>query len=447
MTAVLRFAPSPTGRLHVGNIMIAMRNWLFARKNGGKFILRMDDTDAERSTQEFADGIIEDLNWLGLTHDELFHQMDRFDRYNMAVENLKKSGRLYACYETQEELAIKRKQQLARGKPPIYDRAALKLSEDDKKKLEDSGLKPHWRFKLEPHKIQWIDLVHGKVEFDGDKLSDPVLLREDGMPLYTLSSVVDDIETGITHIFRGDDHVANTAVQIQLIDALGGDSSKFTFCHMPLITDETGGGLSKRTGSLSIQNLREEGLEPMAIICLLYSLGTSEPQKITLDIQELIERFETAHITRSSPKFTYHELELVNEKLLHHMPFSMAKDRLQKLGLDMDEATWDHLKANLKKFNDIKHLWDVCHGTITPLIEEPDFMKEALALLPSAPWDENTWSLWAQALKEKTGRGGKQLFMPLRQALTGESHGPEMKFLLPLIGPEKARARLEGQIT
>ena len=445
MTPVLRFAPSPTGRLHVGNISIAMRNWLFARKNKGKFILRMDDTDTVRNAPEFVEGILEDMAWLGLTHDQYLHQSDRFGKYDAAVETLKKAGRLYPCYETPEELSFKRKQQLARGKPPIYDRAALKLTDEDRAKLEASGLKPHWRFKLGSEKIQWIDLVHGKVEFEGDKLTDPVLIREDGMPLYTLSSVVDDVDLGVTHIFRGDDHIANTAVQIQLIDALGGDGSKFTFCHMPLLTDATGAGLSKRTGSLSIQNMREDGIEPMAILCLLYSLGTSESQHITFDLNELVERFETAHINRSSPKFSFEELLHVNEKLLHHMPYSMAQPRLKEMGLELDEPTWDHLKANIKKFADIRHQHDVCFGEITPIIEEPDFIKQALELLPNEPWDENTWATWTGAIKEKTGRAGKQLFMPLRQCLTGEAHGPEMKYLLPLIGYKKTVARLEGK--
>jgi glutamyl-tRNA synthetase len=445
MTPVLRFAPSPTGRLHVGNIRIALMNWLYTRKNHGKFILRMDDTDAERSTQEFAYAIIEDLTWLGLTYDELHHQSDRFDRYDIAIERLKKSGRLYACYETPEELAFKRKQQLARGRPPIYDRAALKLTDKEQAKLEENGNKPHWRLKLETQRIEWIDLVHGKVEFEADKLSDPVLLREDGMPLYTLSSVVDDIELGVTHIFRGDDHIANTAVQIQLINALGGDASKFTFCHMPLLTDAAGGGLSKRTGSLSIQNLRDDGIEPMAMLCLLSSLGTSYPLLLTFDINDLVQRFETACINRSSFKFSFDELTQVNQKLLHHMPFSKAENRLRQLGLNIDEATWDHLKGNLTKFNDIKHLVQVCRGDITPIIEDPEFIAIAHDLLPSEPWDETTWSTWTQAVKEKTDRAGKQLYMPLRECLTGESHGPEMKYFLPLIGHRKALARLTGK--
>jgi glutamyl-tRNA synthetase len=388
MTPVLRFAPSPTGRLHVGNIRIALMNWLYTRKNHGKFILRMDDTDAERSTQEFAYAIIEDLTWLGLTYDELHHQSDRFDRYDIAIERLKKSGRLYACYETPEELAFKRKQQLARGRPPIYDRAALKLTDKEQAKLEENGNKPHWRLKLETQRIEWIDLVHGKVEFEADKV---------------------------------------------------------TFCHMPLLTDAAGGGLSKRTGSLSIQNLRDDGIEPMAMLCLLSSLGTSYPLLLTFDINDLVQRFETACINRSSFKFSFDELTQVNQKLLHHMPFSKAENRLRQLGLNIDEATWDHLKGNLTKFNDIKHLVQVCRGDITPIIEDPEFIAIAHDLLPSEPWDETTWSTWTQAVKEKTDRAGKQLYMPLRECLTGESHGPEMKYFLPLIGHRKALARLTGK--
>lgn len=444
MTPVLRFAPSPTGRLHVGNIRIALMNWLYTRKNNGKFILRMDDTDAERSTQEFAYGILEDLTWLGLTHDEIYHQSDRFENYEAAMVKLKASGRLYACYETPDELAIKRKQLLARGRPPIYDRTGLRLTDAEKQKLEKNGYKPHWRFKLGPEDVAWVDLVHGRVDFEADKLSDPVLIREDGMPLYTFSSVVDDIELGVTHIFRGDDHIANTAVQIQLIDALGGKSSAFTFCHMPLLSDASGAGLSKRTGSLSIETLRNEGIEPMAILCLLASLGTSQTLKLTFDRQDLIDAFETARINKSTIKFSEDELRAVNEKLLHQMSYEEALPRLKKMDLHMDAAVWDHLKANLKVFEDIKHLWLICHGNIQPLIQDREFIEQALALLPKGPWNNQTWATWTDQLKEKTNRSGKKLFMPLREALTGESHGPEMKYLLPLMGYEKAKKRLEG---
>lgn len=446
MTPVLRFAPSPTGRLHVGNIRIALMNWLYTRKNNGKFILRMDDTDVERSTQEFAYGILQDLEWLGLTHDELYHQSDRMDNYHAVAQQLIKSGRLYACYEPPEELEIKRKQLLARGKPPIYDRAGLRLTEAEKKKFEEHGHKPHWRFKLESQKIEWVDLVHGHVEFGADKLSDPVLIREDGMPLYTLSSVVDDIELGVTHIFRGDDHIANTAVQIQLIEAITGKASAMTFCHLPLVSDAKGGGLSKRIGSLSIENLREEGIEPMAILCLLATLGTSQSLKLTYDIQTLIDSFATAHINKSTFKFSYEDLIAVNQKLLHHMPFDEAQKRLKKMNLDINEATWDHLKGNLSMFKDIEKLWTICHGNVRPIIRDPEFIREALLLLPTGTWDENTWGAWTEQVKAKTEVMGKKLFMPLREAITGESHGPEMKHLLPLIGEAKVRTRLEGHI-
>lgn len=445
MTPVLRFAPSPTGRLHVGNISIALTNWLYTRQNKGKFILRMDDTDTERSTAEYAYGIIEDLAWLGLTHDELHHQSDRWASYESAVEALKKEGRLYPCYESPEELAFKRKQQLARGHPPIYDRAALKLTDTERANLEKNGHRPHWRLKLLSNKIEWDDIVHGKVEFEGDKLSDPVLLREDGTPIYTLSSVVDDIELKITHIFRGNDHIANTAVQIQLIEALGWNPKKFTFGHLPLLTDAKGRGLSKRLGSLSIQHLRNDGIEPLAIICLLRALGTSDPLHLTFNIQELIDSFDCTKITRSSPKFSLDELYHVNEKLLHHMPYEIAQIRLKDMGFYIEKQAWEVFKSNLKTFSDVKELWTICYGEINPVIEEPDYIAQALEALPAEPWDEKTWRIWTESLKEETERKGKQLYMPLRKALTGHSHGPEMQLLLPLIGYQKTKARLKGK--
>lgn len=446
MTPVLRFAPSPTGLLHIGNIRTALANWLFARKHGGRFILRMDDTDTERSKAEYAYAILEDMKWLGMDHDSLHHQSDRSASYEAAAEALKKKDRLYPCYETPEELNFKRKQQLARGQPPIYDRAALQLSEADRAKYEASGRNPHWRLKLEPKDVEWQDQIHGTVHFDGDKLSDPVLIREDGKPIYTLSTIVDDIELGITHIFRGDDHIANTAVQIQLIEALGVDSSKFTFGHMPLLTDHNGKSLSKRLGSLSIQQLRQDGVEAMAINCHLASLGTSESVHITHDMQTLIRHFDPTHISRSSPKFVAEELMHTNEKLLHLLPFAIVKDRLKDMHIDMDESTWDVLKGNLHLFADIKHLWQICTGSISPVIEEPDFTNQAASSLPAAPWDENTWRNWTNQLKQETGRKGKELYMPLRKALTGMGHGPEMMYLLPIIGYERAKARLQGKV-
>ena len=439
MSVVLRFAPSPTGRLHVGNIKIALLNWLFARKHNGRFILRMDDTDLERSTKEFEQGIIEDMTWLGLNFDALEHQSARLHHYEAAIETLKKAGRLYACYETAAELDIKRKRQLARGMPPIYDRAALNLTPEEIAKLDR---KPHWRFLLQPKKITWQDMIHGQIEIDGDKQSDPVLLREDGSPVYTLSSVVDDVEMGITHIIRGEDHIANTAAQIQLIEALGADPAKLMFGHMPHVMNETGGGLSKRYGDYSILNDRERGIEPMAIISMLARLGTSDPIVPFATMEEVIAQFNIKQIGRNAPKFSAQELTRLNSKLLHDMPYAMVKDRLAAEGVDA--RLWDIVKKNISLFSEALEYKEICYGEWQPVIEDPEYMATALELLPAEPWDGNTWQLWTTSLKEATSRKGKELFMPLRKALTGMEHGPEMAALLPIIGREKSVKRLQG---
>ena len=330
----LRFAPSPTGRLHVGNARVALVNWLFARQGGGSFLLRMDDTDAERSTEAFAQGIEEDLTWLGLAWAEFARQSDRTDRYDLAAERLKEAGRLYPCYETPDELSLKRKAQLSAGRPPIYDRAALKLSEADRKALEAEGRRPHWRFKLEHAAIDWQDLVRGPQHFEGDKLSDPVLIREDGRPLYTLSSVVDDAELEVSHVIRGEDHVANTAVQVQLFQALGARVPGFG--HLPLLMDAQGKGLSKRLGSLSLEALRGEGLEPITINAYLAALGTPDAPEAALTLEDLAASFDIARYGRAAPKFDPSDLDLLNARILHNMPFEAVAERLPGL----DAGTW-----------------------------------------------------------------------------------------------------------
>jgi len=447
MIPVVRFAPSPTGRLHVGNISIALANWLFARSGGGRFILRLDDTDQERSTAEFAQAIKDDLTWLGLSFDEVYRQSDRHQLYNSAIEALKKSGRLYPCFETLEELSFKRKRQLAQGQPPIYDRGALRLTVDEQRRYETEGRRPHWRLKLEAGKVGWVDLVHGEIEFEGEKLSDPVLLREDGFPIYTLSSVVDDIDLKITHVIRGDDHISNTAVQIQLMQALGADPKDFAFGHMPLLKDASGEGLSKRLGSLSIGQLRDEGLEPMAINSLLATLGTSHSVRPFLTMQELTANFDIREVNSgSSPKFAIEELHKLNSKLFHEMPFTMAAPHLMQRNLShIDASFWDIMRGNISGFEDLRAWWRVCHEEIMPVVEDPAFLAQALLCLPSKPWDTDTWQLWTTALKTATGRKGKELFMPLRLALTGLPHGPEMQTLLPLMGYEKVSERLKGR--
>jgi glutamyl-tRNA synthetase len=443
MTKV-RFAPSPTGKLHVGNVRTAIFNYLFARKAGGTFLLRIDDTDTERSTQAYEDGIREDLTWLGIVWDETFKQSERFDAYAAAAEVLKQKGLLYACYETGEELERKRRLQMANGRPPVYDRAALQLTDEEKAKLEAEGRRPHWRFKLSGNPVEWDDMVRGHVAIETSSLSDPILIREDGSYLYTLPSVVDDIEAKITHIIRGEDHTTNSGAQIEIFEALG--SSAPVFGHQALLVGADGGKLSKRMGSLGIQELRnEEGLEPMAIMSLLARIGTSDPVDAFADIDSLLEGFDLGKLSRSPARFDPEELKRVNAKLLHTMPYIEAKKRLEAMGADGGEDFWNAVRPNLERLADAKAWAALVEGPVTPVIEEPDYAEAAAQHLPEGELTEASWGEWTNALKAATGRKGKQLFMPLRLMLTGEPRGPEMAVLLPLIGRETVLKRLKGE--
>lgn len=446
LTPHVRIAPSPTGLLHIGNIRAALFNWLFARRHGGRFMLRLDDTDKERSTDAFEQAIIRDLTWLGLNWDTFARQSDRLARYDEVLEGLKKEGRVYPCFETQAELDLKRKIQLGRGLPPVYDRAALKLSDTERAALIAEGRKPHWRFRLDAGDVQWDDSVQGQKSFPSSSLSDPVLVREDGVPLYTYCSVVDDVDFAITHIIRGEDHVTNTAVQIQIWKAIS-DLPPPAFAHFPLIVSANGVEMSKRLGTLSIASMRDEtGIEPMAINALLAKLGTSDPIAPRLTLQELAAEFDLEKISRATPKFDLEELSALNAKILHLTPFESAKPHLEKLGLTQADAHfWNAVRANLTRIEDAKEWWHVVHGPITPNVTAPDFLHTAAETLPPSPWDETTWTSWTNELKTKTGRKGKELFMPLRLALTGHDHGPEMKILLPMIGAKRAAELLAGK--
>nr|WP_312968330.1 glutamate--tRNA ligase [Brucella intermedia] len=455
MTVTVRFAPSPTGYIHIGNTRTALSNWLFAQKNGGKFILRYDDTDVERSRDEYARAIAVDLDWLGVKPDRVEYQSKRFDVYGRAVEKLKQSGLLYACYETADELERRRKLRLARRLPPVYGREGLKLTDEEKAAFQAEGRKPHWRFLLpnfdaDPFntkrtEVHWDDLVRGPQTVDLASMSDPVLVREDGTYLYTLPSVVDDIDLGITHIIRGDDHVTNTGVQIAIFEALGAQAP--VFGHHNLLTTISGEGLSKRTGALSVGSLREAGFEPMALASLAVLIGTSESVSASPNMESLAERFDLASISKSSAKFDPAELDTLNRALLHEMPFSEAKLRLAALGISGDKAEpfWLAVRGNLDRFKDAVHWWSIVDDELpeTPAFSEEDraFLREAFTLLPPAPWDHQTWKIWVDSVKGATGRKGKNLFMPLRLALTGQAHGPELADLLVLIGPERTLSR------
>lgn len=430
----------------MGNVRIALVNFLFARKESGVFILRMDDTDTERSKPEFATGIEDDLRWLGLDWGESYSQSDRLALYDAAAETLKSSGRLYACYETPEELAYARKRARARGKPPIYDRAALALGDDERKRFEDEGRTPHWRFKLDHTAIDWDDLVRGAVHFEGANLSDPVLIRADGHPLYTLSSVVDDLDLGITHVVRGEDHVANTAAQVQIMEALGAKPDAVRFAHVALLADAGGAGLSKREGAPGLAGLRDDGIEPMAVNSLLALIGTSDAIEPVQDLDGLAAHFAWDKFSRATARFDRADLVGLNARLLHGMDFAEVSERLAALGIEAaDEAFWHAVRPNLDRLADAAEWWRVIAGPVTPRIEDSDYLDCAAKLLPEGEWDEGTWGAWTGAVKDKTGRKGKALFHPLRLALTGLERGPELKLLLPLIGPERAAARLGGR--
>lgn len=440
----LRFAPSPTGYLHLGNIRTALINWLYARSTGGQFILRLDDTDVQRSAQRFADQIEEDLSWLGLTYEEKIKQSDHLAHYDRAVSFLKAKGRLYPCFETQEELELQRKIQLSAGKPPLYNRAALSLTPAQIEKYQDDGCKPHWRFKMEKGQIRWSDMVRGEVIFQGELLGDPVLIREDGTPVFTLATSVDDLKMGITHIIRGEDHVTNTATQIQIMEALSEAPNKIIFGHLALISGGKGEGLSKREGSLSVFDLHKEGLEPMAINSLLAKLGTSDPIAPHTSLEGVLKEFDIHKFGRSTPKLHTDDLWQMNVKILQMLSFDQVISRLENQGLTgTTPEFWVLVQKNIMKFRDVKEWWAICYGHKTFSEGNILLLEAAERFLPLEPWDEATFKNWMDQVKEETGFKGKDLFMPIRRALTGQDHGPELKELILLMGRPKILHQLQ----
>lgn len=440
MTIITRFAPSPTGHLHVGNIRAALHNWLFAQKSGGQFLLRLDDTDLERSRPEYADAIRADLHWLGLTWDAEAKQSERFALYESRFEQLRAAGQVYPAYETQQELELRRKVLLGRGLPPVYDRGALSLTPEEIAAYEAEGRRPHWRFKLDHDQpIVWTDLIRGEQRFDPKLLSDPVIRRADGSWLYMLPSVIDDIDMGITHVLRGEDHVSNTATQIQMFTALGAPLP--AFAHEALLTGAEG-KLSKRLGSLGVAHFRELGLEPMAIASLLARLGSSQSVEPFAEMQPLIDSFDFAHFGRAPARFDEAELAGLNQKIVHLLPYDTVAARLPD---GMDAPAWDAIRPNLETVAGAADWWRIVTGPVdapAPDAEDQDFLIAAHRLLTDLPFDAAIWRTLTEALKAETGRKGKALFLPLRRALTGLDHGPDMSLLLPLIGQNEALRRL-----
>lgn len=432
----VRFAPSPTGFMHIGNTRTALFNWLLAKKLGGKFMLRIDDTDKLRSKDEYERAIRDALTWLGLTWSEEARQSARFDRYNAVVEKLKAEGRIYACWETAEELEFMRKRLLNKGLPPIYDRKSLHLTAQEIAAYKAEGRKPHYRFKLLDGEITWNDLVRGEVKYEARNLSDPIVIREDGSFLYHLPSVIDDVDFGITHIVRGEDHVTNTASQVQMFEALGGKVP--AFAHLPLLTGKEG-KLSKRLGSLGVRELREEGVEAMAISSFLAKLGTSEAIEPFYDLNALALSLDLRKIGRAQPKFDEEELKLFNTRFVRTAPYEYVKERV-----NVDKMFWNAVRGNLNVVGDIGVWEEICNRELTPVIEDRELTDAAAELLPPEPWNEETWNAWVNEVRNKTGKKGKELFHPIRKALTAKENGPELKILLPLMGRIKAYNRLKG---
>ncbi|WP_415393881.1 glutamate--tRNA ligase [Paracoccus sp. SJTW-4] len=435
-----RFAPSPTGHIHVGNLRTALMNYLIARKAGGTFILRLDDTDRERSKQEYADGIQRDLEWLGLHWDRIERQSDRLDRYAEAADSLRASGRLYEVFETPTELDLKRKKQLNMGRPPVYDRAGLGLSDEQKAALRAEGREGYWRFRLDHERIEWPDGIIGDVSIDAASVSDPVLIRADGQVLYTFASSVDDVDMGVTHIVRGADHVTNTATQIQIIRALGGQPPRFA--HHSLLTGPQGEELSKRLGTLSLRDLREQGVAPEALLSLMARLGSNQPAALRMSLDELAEGFELSQFGASPTKFDAEDLWPLTRERNQHLPYEAVRDRIAAMGVPDEIAPrfWAVARQNITRLDDLAEWWTLMRDGAEPAIapEDAEFVAQALALLPPRPWTDATWSEWTAAVKAATGRKGKGLFMPLRKALTGMDHGPEMAELMPLLQQVRA---------
>ncbi|MBK5927654.1 glutamate--tRNA ligase [Rhodobaculum claviforme] len=433
-TVITRFAPSPTGHLHVGNLRTALFNALITRKAGGQFILRLDDTDPARSTEAFAEAIREDLRWLGLTWDREERQSARLERYAAAADRLRASGRLYECFETPAELEVKRRKQLAMGRPPVYDRASLQLSEDERaaRRAETPG---YWRFRLDQERITWDDGILGPLSIDAASVSDPVLIRADGQVLYTLASVVDDIEMGVSHIVRGSDHVTNTATQIQIIQALGGTPP--AFAHHSLLTGAGGEALSKRLGTLSLRDLRARGVEPAALLSLMARLGSSQPVELRDSLDALAEGFDLAQFGAAPTKFDPEDLWPLTRAHLQSQPWDAVRARVLAQGVpeDLGPAFWEVMRDNIAVMDDIAGWWALCRDGAIPDIapEDAEFVDQAMALLPPPPWGPDSWRDWTAAVKARTGRKGKGLFLPLRKALTGRGDGPDMAALMPLL--------------
>ena len=438
---ITRFAPSPTGYLHIGNMRPALMNYLLSRKQGGTFILRIDDTDTERSREDYVFAIQEDLTWLGLNWDKVERQSDRLERYDASADKLRKMGILYECFETPTELELKRKKQLNMGKPPVYDRAALSLSEADKDVLRAERGQGHWRFKLHHERVEWKDGILGNISIDASSLSDPILIRGDGQYLYTLASVVDDTEMGITDVVRGSDHLTNTATQIQMMRRLGGAIPKFA--HHSLLTGPKGEGMSKRLGTMALRDIRKRGIVPEALISLMARLGSNKPVDLKSDLDAIADSFDLSQFGPAPTKFDMEDLFPLTARHLQTLSISDVMQNVKDLGVPegLAEEFWTVVKDNISTLKDLAGWWSLCSKGADPVIApgNVEFVSQAMALLPDGPYNSETWFNWTSTVRQATGRTGRELFMPLRLALTGQTNGPDMSVLMPLLKVVKAK--------
>ncbi len=449
MTTFCRFAPSPTGFLHVGNIRAAIINFLYAKKTSGKFMLRLDDTDVERTKDEYRDMILTDMSWLGLEYSDFAKQSDRLEKYEAAKNLLIKSGRLYECYETPQELNLQRKSQVASGTAPLYNRQALNLTEEQKQNLRAQGLKPHYRFLLQDKLVGFDDKIKGRIEYQGLHFSDPVLVRDNGVPTYTFCSVVDDLEFAVTDIIRGEDHITNTAVQIQIFEGLidAGFGGKIPhFAHLALVK-ALDGKISKREGGFDVKTLRAEGIEPFALISLLAQIGTSKSIEIHKNFEQLIANFDFSNFSKSSTNYDLDEVKNINQKLLQILDFKYVQARFKELNLgEINEDFWNIFKANIEILGEIDKWWKICKTDFRyeNAQNDKEFLKAASELLPQDTKDAECWNKWLAEIKKNSQRKGKELFLPIRLALSGEVHGPELKHLINEIARDEILARLQN---
>ncbi|MDC3084704.1 glutamate--tRNA ligase [Gammaproteobacteria bacterium] len=441
----LRFAPSPTGDLHIGNARTLILNYVYSKSISGELILRIDDTDKDRSEERFYSSIIKDVEWLKISISAIEKQSSKTEKYKKIRDYLIKEGYLYPCYETDEELNRLRKVSLSGGLPPIYDRASLKLTKQEIKDHEANGIKPYWRFKLDRENITWNDLIRGEQTIACNSFSDPVLIRADGTFLYTLPSVVDDIDMGITHVLRGEDHVSNTATQIQLFKILG--SNVPNFGHHSLMVQKDGSRMSKRIGSMSLKDIRDSGIEPMTLLNYCARIGTSDAIEAFQSIDQLVNNYSLTKISRSPARFSFEELMGLNKKVLQNISFRTLAKRLIDLDIEGKDAEifWDTVKTNINTINEAQKWWNIVKDdkiNIDLRQINRDFLKIAQETLPITPWNDKTWSIWTDEISQKTGLKGRELFLPLRIALTGENSGPELAKFILLLGRDLVLSRL-----